>query len=298
MLGRVTVIGCGLIGGSLVKSLRAKSTAAAVHVVDREDVLASVGPYVDRSATPGAPAALEMVAESDMVVLAAPVASIVTDLAWVLDTIEPRAVVTDTGSVKVAMWEAIARHEKRSRFVGGHPMTGREVGGFASAAPNLFELAHWFIVEGPSAGRRVADDDAVARVTELVGALGARPVAVDAEAHDRAMAYVSHIPQLVASALYGVAVQAGVIDAAGPGFRDMTRIAGGPATMWHDVFDANRRVIAAAMADILDSLLRARDGLAAGGEGGLAIALGLLEAAQSAKNAMLAAAPSTHEKEP
>jgi len=298
MLGRVTVVGCGLIGGSLVKSLRAKKAAQGIGAIDREEVLVAARPYLDRAATPGTPAAREMVGESDLVVLATPVASIVADLAGILDAMGPDGVVTDAGSVKRPMWEAVLRHEKRARFVGGHPMTGREVGGFASSAPNLFEHAHWFIVEGPSAGQRVADAVAVARVGDLVGALGAEPVAIDAAAHDRAMAYVSHAPQLVASALYGVAARAGVLAAAGSGFRDTTRIAGGPTAMWRGIFDANRQAIATALAEILDPLVRARDALAAGDEAGLAAALSLLEAAQSAKNAMLAAPPPAREKEP
>jgi prephenate dehydrogenase len=298
MLGRVTVIGCGLIGGSVIRSLRAKRMAAVIGAIDREDVLASARSYVDRTATPDTPAVKEMVAQSDIVVLATPVASIVSDLPWVLDAIAPAGVVTDAGSVKMPMWEAIARHEKRARFVGGHPMTGREVGGFASSASNLFEGARWFIVEGPSASQRLAEAGAVARAVELVDALGAAAMTVDAEAHDRAMAYVSHAPQLIASALYSAAARAGVLDAAGPGFRDTTRIAGGPTAMWGDIFDANRRMIVAAMADILDLLVRAQNALGTGDEAGLAVALGLLEAAQSARNAVLASAPALREKEP
>jgi prephenate dehydrogenase len=298
MFGRVTIIGCGLIGGSLVKALGAKRAAAAIAAIDRENVLASVRAYVDETATPGTPAAQELVAESDIVVLATPVASIVSELPSILDTIRPDGVVTDTGSVKAPMGEAIARHKKRSRFVGGHPMTGRELGGFASSAPDLFERAHWFLVEDSIPAKRVSDAAAVARVQELVGAVGAHPIAIAADAHDRAMAYVSHAPQLIASALYGAAASAGVLDAAGPGFRDMTRISGGPTTMWRDIFDANRQAIAAAIADILDSLERVREGLARGDEAGLSAAVTLLEAAQSAKNAMLAAAPAKRENEP
>src|SRR5687767_11562165 len=99
MLGRVTVIGCGLIGGSLIKSLCAKKVANGVGTIDREDVLASARAYVDRAATPGTSAAREMVAESDIVVLATPVGSIVSDLSWVLDAIGLGGVVTDAGSV-------------------------------------------------------------------------------------------------------------------------------------------------------------------------------------------------------
>jgi prephenate dehydrogenase len=118
------------------------------------------------------------------------------------------------------------------------------------------------------------------RVAELARAVGAEPVLIDAAAHDRAMAYVSHAPQLVASALYAVAARNGVLGAAGPGFRDMTRIAGGPPSIWRDIFETNRHEIAAALTQLLSELAAPAT---LGNDEGLAAAVALLERAQAAK---------------
>jgi len=109
-------------------------------------------------------------------------------------------------------------------------------------------------------------------------------VTLDADAHDRAMAYVSHVPQLIASALYGVAARAGVLGEAGPGFRDLTRIAGGPPPVWRDIFESNRQEIAAALGNILEPLVDFRNKLAAGDEKALDAAIALLERAHVAKS--------------
>ena len=297
MLGRVTIVGCGLIGGSLVKRLRERKSATRISAVDTEEVLAKARPYLDEVATPGSPSKVALVADSDLVVLATPVGCIARDLGWALEAVGPDAVVTDTGSVKRAIVELAARHERGARFVGGHPMAGREVGGFDAASADLFEGARWLIVPPPAvigasaevgATVRFTHSDALARVVELVGAVGAEPIFVEPDAHDRAMAYVSHAPQLIASAIYRAAARAGAISDAGPGFRDVTRIAGGPRAMWNDIIASNRSKIAAALEEVLDPLIRVRDALLQEGEGGLLAALELLEQAQTARNAMAA----------
>jgi prephenate dehydrogenase len=297
MRGRVTVIGCGLIGGSLVKRLRERHEAVRVSAIYRQEVLDAARVYLDDGATPGAPAAVALVADSDLVVLATPTSTIVRDIGWVLDAAGPDAVVTDTGSVKQPIVEAAVRHERAARFVGGHPMAGREVGGFDASSSDLFEGARWFVVasaspdgatdRSPDSTVRMTFSDAMARVVELVGAMGAEPIFVDADAHDRAMAYVSHVPQLLASALYGVAARAGVLAHAGAGFRDLTRIAGGPRAMWRDILAANRHKIATALGDVVDPLVRVRDALAQEDEAGLSAALDLLEQAHLSRRALL-----------
>jgi prephenate dehydrogenase len=308
MLGRVTVIGCGLIGGSLVKRLRDRHEAVRVSAIDRQEVLDAARAYLDDGATPGAPAAVALVADSDLVVLATPTSTIVRDIGWVLDAVGPDAVVTDTGSVKQPIVEAAARQQRAERFVGGHPMAGREIGGFDASSPGLFEGTRWFIVAGtslegatersPDSTVRMTYSDAMARVVELVGAVGAEPIFVEADAHDRAMAYVSHVPQLLASALYAVAARAGVLGQAGAGFRDVTRIAGGPRAMWRDIFEANRQKIATALGDVVDPLVRVRDALAQDGEAGLSAALDLLEQAYLARSKLLSSDRSSTEPLP
>ena len=125
--------------------------------------------------------------------------------------------------------------------------------------------------------------------------MGAEPVFVEPEAHDRAMAYVSHAPQLVASAIYAAAARVGVLTEGGAGFRDVTRIAGGPKAIWQDIVSANRHEIAAALGEILEPLIRMREGLVRDGDEGLSAALELLELALSARNA--AAGPARRPRE-
>ena len=280
MLGQVTVIGCGLIGGSIAKALAERKGAARVVAIDRADVVSAVRPFVAEVAVVDSREARELVARADLVVLAAPVGAIVQSLRPILDTLPPGGVVTDTGSVKQAILAAARLSPKRSRFVAGHPMAGRELGGFESSSATLFEGARWFLATDGDQASMGPDEDAVNRVAELARVVGAEPVLIEGAAHDRAMAYVSHAPQLVASALYAVAARNGVLGAAGPGFRDMTRIAGGPPSIWRDIFETNRNEIAAALTQLLHELAAPS---ALGNDEGLAAAIALLERAQTAK---------------
>ncbi|HEX9294251.1 MAG TPA: prephenate dehydrogenase/arogenate dehydrogenase family protein [Polyangiaceae bacterium] len=297
MFGEVTVVGCGLIGGSIVRSLRARGGASRLYVVDERRVIDAARPYVDDGAIPGSPEASEWVARSELIVLAVPVGAIMKSLTWVLDTMGAAAVVTDTGSVKKPVVAAAAQHPRGARFIGGHPMAGREVGGFESATRELFEGAQWFLVPNTNAGGPKAapsntnagraapgkGSNPLDRAAALARAVGAAPVLIDADAHDRAMAYVSHAPQLLASALYAVAARAGVLGEAGSGFRDMTRIAGGPSSIWRDIFEANREPIAEALGQILEPLAELKDRLARGDEEAIAAGVELLERAHAAR---------------
>jgi prephenate dehydrogenase len=283
MLGRVTVVGCGLIGGSIVQSLRKGRRSSGLFAVDRQSVISVARPHLDAAAEPGTAQARELVRGSDLVVLALPVFAIIQNLDWVLDAIGEDAVVTDTGSVKKPILEAVRSHPGAARFVAGHPMAGRETGGFESATDDLFQGSRWFLVSEKNRDARAPVKAAVDRVVALAEAVGAEPIAVDAEAHDRAMAYVSHVPQLVASALYGVAAGAGVLAEAGPGFRDLTRIAGGPPSMWRDIFESNRQEIAGALGQVLEPLIDLQTRLAGGDEKAVDVAIALLERAKNSK---------------
>jgi len=287
-LRQVTVIGCGLIGGSLVKALRARGAAVRLSAIDRPDVLRAAHPYLDDEADAGSTTATDLVASSDLVILAMPIGAIVSSLDWVLASIPKGGVVTDTGSVKKPIVAAARANANAASFVAGHPMAGREVGGFEASSADLFEKARWFLVR--DAGTK-GDGPSVDRVVALARAVGAEPMEIEAGAHDRAMAYVSHAPQLVASAIYSVAARAGVLGQAGSGFRDVTRISGGPASTWRDIFDANRDELASALGEILEPLVELRRRLAAGDETAIASAVALLDDAHAAKAKRLSEMP-------
>jgi prephenate dehydrogenase len=288
-LRQVTVIGCGLIGGSLVKALRARGAVARLSAIDRPDVLRAARSYLDDDADAGSTKATSLVASSDLVILAMPIGAIISSLDWVLASIPKGGVVTDTGSVKRPIVAAAKLNANAASFVAGHPMAGREVGGFEASSADLFEKARWFLVR--DAGTDGRDRQSVDRVVALAKAVGAEPMEIEAGAHDRAMAYVSHAPQLVASAVYSVAARAGVLDQAGPGFRDVTRISGGPASTWRDIFDANRDELASALGEILEPLVELRRRLVEGDATAIASAVALLDEAHAAKAKRLSEMP-------
>ncbi|MET0551801.1 MAG: prephenate dehydrogenase dimerization domain-containing protein, partial [Vicinamibacteria bacterium] len=130
------------------------------------------------------------------------------------------------------------------------PMAGRERSGFGASSADRFRGCPWSLTPSSPAARRV--------VARLIRDVGARPVVVPADAHDRAMAYLSHLPQIVAWALAAAArgdrVTARLLRLAGPGFRDMTRLAGSPRALWREVLAQNAAEVARARRDLLRAL--------------------------------------------
>ena len=242
-----------------MKRLRERSAAASIAAIDRRAVLDEARSWLDAAEEPDGAGERHLLAEVDLVILASPIAAIVKTMDRALDNLPPGGVVTDCGSVKRPMIAQAARHARGDRFVAGHPMAGREIGGFAASSPALFEGCRWFLIsDGAAAGARE-------RVSDMISVLGAIAVEVKADRHDLAMAYVSHAPQVVASALVEVAAAAGVLGDAGPGFRDTTRIAGGPEQVWRDILASNHANIVRALDEIIGRLTAARDDMARAG---------------------------------
>ncbi len=235
---RLVVVGLGLIGGSIALAHRESEPDAELVGIDRADVIA----------LPGAAAAVEQridAADGDavrvalsgasLVVLAMPVREIARQVA---DVLELADVVTDCGSTKRLIVEAASRSPRASRFVPGHPMAGAPEGGVQRARADLFQGRRWLLCPEAS------DPDAVARVEELVRRIGAAPAHLAAFEHDRAVALMSHVPQLLASAMVVLAERGHAAVAAGPAFARLTRGAGGPPSMWGDVFSSNADEVA------------------------------------------------------
>jgi prephenate dehydrogenase len=277
MLGRVVVIGCGLIGGSIVKGLRTRGGATSLAAIDGPEVLDAAASWLDDKSAPASEKARKLIGEADLVVLAAPIATIVSTLSQVLDQISPVGVVTDCGSVKRLMIDQVARHARRDRFVAGHPMAGRELGGFAASLPSLFEGRRWYFIPDDAA------PEAADRVVQLIRLLGSTAVAVRADEHDQSMAYVSHVPHLIASALVDMVAAAGHLGDAGPGFEDTTRIAGGPEDIWRDILSANHANIGQALEDLMARIATMRDELGSAGGGTLEKSLGVLARARRSR---------------
>jgi prephenate dehydrogenase len=235
----VAIVGLGLVGGSLARAL----TAAGYRVTGID------WPFVVRRAVrSGAVAAgatrAEAAAACEVVVLAAPPATNIRLLRRLAKVAPPTLVLTDVSSVKAEIVREAARLGLAG-FVGGHPMAGTEKRGFSASSKRLFEGATWWVVPARS-GR------ASRVVRDLVRAVGARPVTTDAATHDRTMAFLSHLPQVVAWALRDAAradrVARSHLRRAGPGFRGMTRLASSPRPLWRQILAANAREVARALA--------------------------------------------------
>jgi prephenate dehydrogenase len=232
--GSVAILGLGLIGGSLALDLR----ALGVRVVgwDRPAVLrqARRRRLVDVAARTAEEAARGV----ELVVLAAPPAANLRLLALLAGLGSGGPVVTDVGSVKRPIVAEAERLGLR-RFVGGHPLAGTERSGIAAARPGLFAGRAWVLTPGPGTQPRASR-----LVGRLARALGARPVRrMEASEHDRAVAFLSHLPQVVAWALLAAAqgdpVARRHLALAGPGFRDMTRLARSPRGLWREILAQN-----------------------------------------------------------
>lgn len=241
---RMLVVGCGLVGGSLALAVRALWPEVEIRVLDP-----AAPPSLRDRFTLAASAA--DAGWADLVVLGAPVAQNVALLPAIARHVGPSAVVTDLGSTKRDIVDAARRMSIASTFVGGHPMAGSAQSGFAHARADLFAGRPWILTpdsEDAAGAARVGT--ALARLTQLACAIGARPAVMGADEHDRLMAYVSHMPQLVSSAVMAAAGRVAQRDGlrfSGPGLVDVTRLAGSSPTLWHDILASNADYVHEAM---------------------------------------------------
>lgn len=249
----VAIVGLGLIGGSLALATRERWPSIRVTGVDSNEVIAHVrgSGAIDRSAQTIAEAG-----DVELIVLAAPVQQNRALLRGL--RVRRPTIVTDVGSTKQAMGEDGRTLGEPAIFVGGHPLGGGERGGFAFARPDLFEARPWILTSD------TGTPDARERLSSFVSGLGARPVVMTSEAHDRVMALVSHLPQLAASALMdvvGTAAGPEGLRLAGRGLADTTRLASSPADIWRDVCQTNADAIGGALDLLIARLVDVRQEL-------------------------------------
>jgi prephenate dehydrogenase len=264
---RIAVLGVGLIGGSIGLAARKRLDADVAGFDPDSGLLESAAQL---GAIGSAHRSVEEAVEgAEVVFCAAPVAALPSLAAKALDASGDDSAVTDVGSVKAEM---VNRLGSDPRFVGGHPLAGAETAGVENASAELFDGARWYLTPTPTTGGLLYD-----RVQRAIADLGARPQAIDAEAHDRLMATVSHLPHVLADVLVGRASEALTggtserVPEVGPSFRDATRVAGANPAIWGDILAGNSEAVAAeveAVAARLEeaaALLRAgdRDAIAA-----------------------------------
>lgn len=250
MFDKIGIVGLGLIGGSIALRAREIWPSSLVIAVDNKDVLETA---MRLHAIDVAADDLVVLAEADVVILAAPVGQNTAVLRDLDEHVRQPAVVTDTGSTKRAMVAAARDLPPRFTFIGGHPLAGAAKGGLEHARSDLFVGRPWLLIPPPNDGAA----SAVEKLTAFVRALGAEPKTTTAEAHDRLLAYLSHLPQLTASALMqvvGDAVGEEGLSLAGRGLADTTRLAASPADIWKDITATNADQIGPAIDRLIEVL--------------------------------------------
>lgn len=261
----LAVIGLGAIGGSVAWQARSGGVRRVMGYSNRpaEGVQALKAGAITHLAD----TLDKAVREADLVVLAAPPEVNLNLLPRIAGRIRADALVTDVGSVKTPVMDAAARAGLASRFAGGHPLAGTERSGFAAARPDRF---HEVIVYVCPSGTPDGDRAAREVMNFWSECLGAHPVLIKAEDHDRQLAWSSHLPQAVASALANALHNpelAGV--SFGTGARDTTRLAASDPELWIGVFLQNRVALDGALGSAVESLENLRELVATGDASGL-----------------------------
>lgn len=252
MFRKLTIIGAGLLGGSIGLAARQRKTAHRVALWARRPEAADEAWRVgagDEATTDLSKA----VRDAELVVLATPIGAMEGLAQQFRPSLAPGCVVTDVGSVKYPVVAALS--ELLPRFVGSHPMAGSEQSGIEAARADLFEKAVCIVT--PTA---TTDAAAVQTVYEFWKALGCAVRTLSPLEHDELVARLSHLPHLVAAAVVNLVCQNGArpLEFAGPGFKDFTRIASGPPEMWTEICQQNRDEIRRALESLIEELSRTR----------------------------------------
>ncbi len=261
---QITIIGTGLMGGSLGLALKKHKFRGRIVGCDRDSALEKAkdcGAIDDGCSDPGA-----AVHGSQLVVLATPVLAIVDMIERVGPALAPGCLLTDVGSTKsVIMDRALKVFGKRAgdRFLPGHPMAGKELSGVEYADADLFHRAVWFLTPFPG---QAVNHGLAAEFAGWIDQIGARIAIVPPDEHDRICAWISHLPQMISTALAAALVeefgeQAPLLPAGGRALREMTRISASPYSMWRDITISNKKNLEHALFRLEQRLAQIRENL-------------------------------------
>lgn len=251
---KITVIGLGLIGGSMAIDLRAKGLASSIVGVDNNPAhgkLAVELGLVDKFAP-----LEEAVKNADVVIVSIPVNAIQTFLPGLLDIIELKTVVIDTGSTKSAICKSVTTHPKRNQLVAAHQIAGTENSGPSAAFAGLFVGKTNIVCE-----KSKSSETALLKAQQLFDALGLNTIFMEAEEHDKHVAYVSHLSH-VSSFLLGQTVldiekdEKNIFNLAGSGFASTVRLAKSSPEMWAPIFEQNSEYLSQALLEYIMHLQR------------------------------------------
>ena len=262
---QITIIGTGLIGGSLALALKKKKFAGRIVGCDREATLekARMRGVIDAGfSNPG-----DAVRGSQVVVLATPVLAIVDLIERIGPSLPAKTLLTDVGSTKAAVVERATKVFGKNvgkRFLAGHPMAGKESSGVDYADADLFQKAVWFLTPLPEQN---LNEGLFAEFAGWIDQIGSRIAVLPAEEHDRLCAWISHVPQMISTALAAALVEefgdeAPLLPAGGRALQEMTRVSASPYSMWRDIAITNKKNLEAALWKVEQRLTHIRENLA------------------------------------
>lgn len=259
----IAVVGVGLIGGSFALALRKAGFKGRILGVSSPRAVAAAleGNVIDESAP-----LEEVLPRADLVYLAQPIDRILKTVERIDPLLREGALVTDAGSTKSRIAEAGRRCIRRGQFLGGHPMAGKESRGVEEAEADLFAGRTYVLTpDGPQA----LETPAAAEFVDWIRRIGGVPLILDPVEHDRVVSWTSHLPQLASTALAGAVARGleigGYSRVAGPGLRDMTRLALSSFDIWRDILDTNRPEIERALDAYITELQALRTRMAGTG---------------------------------
>lgn len=261
---QITIVGTGLIGGSFGLAAKAGGFRGVVVGCDRKPVLAKAKRMRAIDAAFEDP--VRACQGSDVVLLATPVGKIIELIERLASHLGPQTLLTDVGSTKMEVMrsaESTFGTTLPTRFLGGHPMAGKENSGIEFADADLFRGAVWFITPSP---RQHLKSGTVREYLRLLTKMGARLASLDAAEHDQLCAWISHVPQMIATSFASLLVEeygtkAPLLESGGRALREMTRIAASPYSMWRDIAISNKQHIADALAKLEQKLAHVRENL-------------------------------------
>jgi prephenate dehydrogenase len=261
---QITIIGTGLIGGSLGLALRKKKFAGRIVGCDREATLEKArkcGAIDAGSPNPG-----DAVHGSQVIILATPVLAIVDLIERIGPVLPAKALLTDVGSTKAAVVDRALHVFGKSaakNFLPGHPMAGKEWSGVDFADADLFHNAVWFLT--PLPGQNL-NEGLFSEFIGWIDQIGARIAMLPAQDHDRLCAWISHVPQMISTALASALVEefgadAPLLSAGGRALQEMTRISASPYSMWRDIAISNKKNLEDALWKVEQRLAHIRENL-------------------------------------
>ena len=261
---QITIIGTGLIGASFGLAAKKAGFPGKIVGCDRKEILAKARRKRAIDASVADP--IQACKGSDLVLLAVPVGGIIELIAKLAPHLPPDTLLTDVGSTKSEILRAAERAFRASttqRFLGGHPMAGKENSGIEFADSKLFRGAVWFLT--PTRNQNLKSKRS-AEFASLIRKIGARISVLEAAEHDELCAWISHVPQMISTALASTLVEeygenAPLLESGGRALREMTRIAASPYSMWRDIAITNKESIAAALLKLEQKLAHIRENL-------------------------------------